>query len=75
MGSHGSRGQQQRKHQEGENLASCSLGPGAEPPTSEEMIGCLGIGIAKETPRGQYALVAGRLENKNIPIFLVEREE
>lgn len=75
MCSHGSREQKQWKGQKGKNLMSCSLRPGAEPPKNGEMIGCLEIGIPKWTPRGQRALGAGRLENKKIPIFLLEREE
>lgn len=90
MCSHGSREQKQWKGQKkqwkgqkGKNLMSCSLRPGAESlqrmdlvsPKNGEMIGCLEIGIPKWTPRGQHALGAGRLENKKIPIFLLEREE
>lgn len=74
-GSHSSREQQQWKGQRGENPTSYSLGSGAEPPKREEMMGCLELGIPKETPRGQYALATGRLENKNMRIFLVEREK
>ena len=74
MGSMGLGGSGSGRTKEG-TFTSCPGELGVVPPGSGEMVGCLGVDTPKFSPRGQCTLEGGRLENKKMPIFRVERQE